>query len=52
MADKENVSLIAVSFTGKSSSSGARVESTVCDVANTATRPVLVIRKEKEPVSR
>lgn len=52
MADKENVSLIAMSSMGKSSPSGNQIGRTAYDVANTATRPVLVIRTDKVPMFR
>jgi nucleotide-binding universal stress UspA family protein len=52
MADKENGSLIAMGSMGKSSSGGGQVGRTTYDVANTATRPVLVIRTGKVPMFR
>ncbi len=50
MADKENVSLIAMSSIGRSSSDGVRAGRTTYDVANTATQLVLVIRTDKAPM--
>ncbi|HSD57977.1 MAG TPA: universal stress protein [Methanotrichaceae archaeon] len=52
MADRENVSLIAMSSIGKSSPSGVQVGRTTYDVANTATKPVLVTRASKVPMLR
>ncbi len=52
MADKENVSLIAMSSIGKSSPSGVQVGRATYDVANTATKPVLVTRASKVPMFR
>jgi len=52
MADKENVSLIAMSSIGKSSPGGVQVGRTTYDVANTAVKPVLVIRASKVPMLR
>ena len=52
MADKENVSLIAMSSMGKGSSGEGQVGRTAYGVASTATRPVLVIRTDKVPVFR
>jgi nucleotide-binding universal stress UspA family protein len=46
-ADGEDASLIAMSSLGRSSSGGAQTGRTAYDVANTAIRPVLVIRADK-----
>lgn len=52
MADKEDVSLIAMSSVGRRSFGGANVGHTTYDVANIAMRPVLVIRTDKASMVR
>ncbi len=55
MADKEDVSLIAMSSVGRRSFGGADVGNvghTTYDIANTAMRPVLVIRSDKASMVR
>jgi len=46
-AEKEDVSLIAISSQGASAIKKGRIGSTAYDVANSATRPVLILRQEK-----
>lgn len=52
IADRENVSLIAMSSMGVRSSGDASVGRMTYDIANTAVRPVLVIRTDKVPMIR
>lgn len=52
MADKEDVSLIAMSSVGRSCSGKTEAGCTTYDVANTAAKPVLVIRPVKAPMLR
>jgi len=49
VAERENVSLIAMSSIGRDTRSGAMIGSTAYDVANTAIRPVLIIRANRPP---
>ena len=46
-AEKEDVSLIAISSQGASAIKKGRIGSTAYDVANSASRPVLILRQEK-----
>jgi nucleotide-binding universal stress UspA family protein len=46
-AEKEDVSLIAISAQGASAIKKGRIGSTAYDVANSASRPVLILRQEK-----
>lgn len=46
-AEKEDVSLIAISSQGAKAIKKGRIGSTAYDVANSATRPVLILRQEK-----
>jgi nucleotide-binding universal stress UspA family protein len=52
MADEENASLIAMSSVGKDPSSEVQAGLTTYNVANTAIKPVLVIRASKAPMLR
>jgi nucleotide-binding universal stress UspA family protein len=52
MADEENVSLIAMSSMGERSSSEVQAGIATYNVANTAIKPVLVIRASKVPMLR
>jgi nucleotide-binding universal stress UspA family protein len=52
IAEKEGVSLIALSSLGKNTRSGDSIGSTAYDIANAADRPVLVIRSNKAPYVR
>ncbi len=46
-AEKEDVSLIAISSQGAAAIKKGRIGSTAYDVANSASRPVLILRQEK-----
>ena len=46
-AEKEDISLIAISSQGASAIKKGRIGSTAYDVANSASRPVLILRQEK-----
>jgi nucleotide-binding universal stress UspA family protein len=45
LAEKEDVSLIAISSQGAVAIRKGRIGSTAYDVANSATRPVLILRR-------
>ena len=47
LAEKENVSLIAISSQGAAAIKKGRIGSTAYDVANSATKPVLILRRAK-----
>ena len=46
-AEKEDVSLIAISSQGAAAIKKGRIGSTAYDVANSATRPILILRRAK-----
>jgi nucleotide-binding universal stress UspA family protein len=47
LAEKEDVSLIAICSQGATAIKKSRIRSTAYDVANSATRPVLILRRSK-----
>jgi len=47
LAEKEDVSLIAMSSQGASAIKRGRIGSTAYDIANMAQRPVLILRRSK-----
>ena len=47
LAEKEDVSLVAISSQGAVAIKKGRIGSTAYDVANSVTRPVLILRRSK-----